>query len=328
LKILFIGGTGVISSSCAQLCVDKGYELLLLNRGKSFRAQPKGAETIKADIKDLNFIKSVVKDQYFDVVVNWIAYTPDDVKNDYEIFRERTSQYIFISSASCYAKPPILPICETHTLENPFWKYSANKILCEKYLIDASIKYGFPVTIVRPSHTYDHTIIPLYGGYTALNRLTIGKKIIIHGDGTSLWTLTHHRDFAKGFVELLGKSETIGEAYHITGDEVLTWDQICYILADAVGVEPNVMHIPSDFIKNYDEEWTYGLFGDKSYSMVFDNSKIKKIAPHFKAQISFVDGAKEIVEYYLSDETRQVINLELNEKMDMMISGFESILNN
>lgn len=328
MKILFIGGTGVISSACAQLCADKGYELILLNRGKSSRAVPEGVETIKADINDLDFIKSIVKNQYYDVVVNWITFTPDDVKRDYEIFREHTSQYIFISSASVYAKPPMLPIRETHTLGNPFWMYAENKILCEKYLIDVNIKYGFPVTIIRPSHTYDCTKVPLHGGYTALNRLLIGKKTIIHGDGTSLWTLTHHKDFARGFVDLLGNSETVGEAYQITGDEVLTWDQICCTLADAVNVEPKIIHIPSDFIQYYDKEWADGLFGDKAFSMVFDNSKIKKIIPNFKTRISFVNGAKEIVDYYSADATRQVINTELDERMDRMISKFESISNN
>jgi len=328
MKILFIGGTGIISYACSRNCLDDGHEIYLLNRGKSFRPIPDGAVHLKADISNSDLLKSILRNQNFDVVVNWIAYTPDDVKRDYEIFSECTNQYVFISSASAYSKPPKLPVIETHKLDNPFWKYSANKILCENYLTDLHINHGFPVTIIRPSHTYDHTKIPIHGGYTTLNRLLIGKKIIIHGDGTSLWTLTHHEDFAKGFIGILGNSKTIGEAFHITSDEVLTWDQICYILADAVRVKPKIIHIPSDFIRFHDEEWSEGLFGDKAFSMVFDNSKIKKLLPKYNTQISFVDGAKEIADYYFSDETRQIVDIELDKKMDRMISKYESVLNN
>jgi nucleoside-diphosphate-sugar epimerase len=324
LKILFIGGTGVISSACSTLCVEKGYQLHLLNRGNSFRPIPENANLIKADIKDKTRIQSRLKDHYFDVIVDWIAYNREDVQRDFELFRGKTSQYIFISSASVYAKPPQVPIGETHSIDNPFWTYSQNKILCEEYLKDVRKKYRFPVTIVRPSHTYDKTKIPLHGGYTTLNRLLTGKKIIVHGDGTALWTLTHHLDFAQGFIGILGKSEAVGEVYHITGDEVLTWDQIAHLLARAAGVEANIVHIPSDFIHHHDPEWGTGLLGDKAYSMVFDNTKIKKINPEFLATISFAAGAAEIYDWYQSNDSHKVVNHALDQSMDNMISKYET----
>ena len=182
---------------------------------------------------------------------------------------------------------------------------------------------GFPVTIVRPTHTYDKTKVPLFGGYTALDRLRKGKKIIIHGDGTSLWTLTHHKDFAKGFVGLLGRKEAIGEAYHITSEEVLTWNQICITMAEALGVEANIVHIPSDFIKHFDDEWGDGLTGDKSHCMVFNNSKIRKLVPEFKATIPFSKGAREIAEWYMGDKSHQIVDDTINRKIDEVIEWFE-----
>jgi nucleoside-diphosphate-sugar epimerase len=324
LKILFIGGTGVISTACSELCVAKGYELYLLNRGESFRQIPEGAIHTQTDIHNRDNVNSLLKDHHFDVVVNWIAYIPEDVQKDYELFRDKTSQYIFISSASAYQKPPAIPLVESHLIYNPFWSYSNNKILCENYLNKVFEINEFPVTIVRPSHTYDKTKIPLHGGFTALNRLLKGKKIIIHGDGTSLWTLTHHQDFADGFVGLLGKQETIGEIYHVTGDEVLTWDQICKELAAAAGVEPNIIHIPSDFINQFDEEWGAGLLGDKAYSMIFDNCKIKNINPDYEAKIPFSDGAREMVEWHMSEKSHQEISSHLDKTMDDIISHFQS----
>lgn len=326
MKVLFIGGTGVISAACSELCIKKGFELHLLNRGESFRRSPKGSIHIQADIHDREDVRLCLKDQSYDAVVDWIAYVPEDVKRDYEFFRDKTSQYIFISSASAYQKPPMVPLIESHPVYNPFWSYSNNKILCENYLSEKFKRDEFPVTIVRPSHTYDRTKIPLHGGFTALNRLLNGKKMIIQGDGTSLWTLTHHRDFAPGFVGLLGNQEAIGETYHITSNEVLTWDQICLELAGAAGVEPSIIHIPSDVIKKFDEEWGAGLLGDKAYSMVFDNSKIKKINPEFEPVIPFREGAKEMVDWHISEKSSQKINSQLDKTMDEIIAQFESVL--
>lgn len=324
MKVLFIGGTGVISSACSRLAVESGIDLYLLNRGKTNREIPKGANVLTGDIRDKDSAKNVIKDLQFDVVVNWIAFSPGHIKTDLELFKEKTRQYIFISSASVYQTPPVnLPVTESTPLHNPFWLYSRDKIACEELLINAYRNEGFPITIVRPSHTYDQTLSPLHGGYTIINRMREGKKIIIHGDGSSLWTLTHNTDFAKGFVGLLGNSHAIGESFHITSDEILTWNQICEILADAAGLKANVIHIPSDFIAAYDEEWGASLLGDKTHSMIFDNTKIKRIVPGFTATIPFSRGAKEIINWYDSHKSNQIVDKEFDGINDKIIKAYE-----
>jgi len=323
LKVLFIGGSGVISSACSEHCLEKGFDLYLLNRGQTKERLVKGAKNILADIRDMEQVRAALSDLRFDVVVNWIAYQPEHVITDHTLFRDKTLQYIFISSASAYQKPPSrLPISETEPLINPFWKYSQNKIACENYLRDLHKKHQFPVTIVRPSHTYDKTMIPLHGGYTTIDRMLKGKPVIIHGDGTSLWTLTHHIDFAKGFISLIGNPETIGEDYHITSDEALTWDQICETMAEAAGVKPKIIHIPSEFINRYDKNWGDGLLGDKAHCLIFDNTKIRGIDPEFKATIPFREGAREILAWYRADKARQLINREEDETMDAIIDRY------
>ena len=325
MKVLFIGGTGVISSACSQLCVEQGIELYHLNRGQKVSEPLPGIKNITADIRNIEETKSQLSDKHFDSVVEWIAYTPEHIKTDYELFKDKTSQYIFISSASAYQKPAgHLPIKETEPLENPFWKYSQNKIECENKLMELYHLHDFPVTIVRPSHTYDKTKIPLFGGYTVLHRMMKGKKIIIHGDGSSLWTLTHHKDFAKGFNALLGNKKSIGEDYHITSDEVLTWNQICEYMFGALGLDPSIIHLPSDYIYKFNQEWGEGLIGDKAHSVIFDNTKIKSVNPDFKASISFREGAKEIVSWYLGDENRKIVNHEIDALMDKMITSYEA----
>ena len=266
----------------------------------------------------------MISQHTFDVVVEWLSYSPDRVQLDYELFKGKTNQYILISSASVYQKPEIwTPITEKTPAYNPYWTYSQSKIKCEETAMKYYRNDGFPVTIVRPSHTYDKTKIPLYGGYNAIDRLIHNQKIIVHGDGTSLWTLTHHKDFASGFLGLFGKKETKGEFYHITSDEVLTWNQICRTIGIALNVEPNIIHIPGDFIKHFDSEWGDGLLGDKSHCMVFDNSKIKKLVPEFKAEIPFSQGAKEIIEWYLSDKSRQYVDNLINWKYNEIIGWYE-----
>lgn len=326
MRVLFIGGTGVISSACSDLCLEKGMDLYLLNRGQSFRPNPKGATVLNGDIRNTRQIKSLIRDLSFDVVVNWIAYETDHVKQDVEIFRHKTSQYIFISSASVYQKPPSrLPVQETEPIVNPHWPYSQKKIACEKYLIEEYNSTQFPVTIVRPSHTYDRTKIPLYGGYTTINRTLKGKKIVVQGDGTAVWTLTHNTDFAKGFIGLLGHEGAIGEAYHITSDELLTWNEIYQIMAEAAGVQANIVHIPTDFLWHCDRLWGDSFYGDKMHSLIFDNSKIKTINPDYKAVISFRQGAKDIVDWYLADQTRQEVDDTMNGVMDDVIRRYEQI---
>jgi len=268
MKVLFIGGTGVISSACTRLAVEQDIDLTLLNRGHTNRDVPIGVEILFGDINDASGAAALAG-RSWDVVVNWIAFTPDQIKRDIELFRGRTGQYIFISSASAYQTPPAsLPITESTLLDNPYWQYSRDKIACEETLVRAYRDEKFPMTIVRPSHTYDQTKVPLFGGYTSLHRMKQGKKVLVYGDGTSLWTLTHHADFARGFVPLLGNARAMGETVHITSDEWLTWNQIYAIMARALGVEPRLAHIPADLIAAYDAELGAAVLGDKSNSMI------------------------------------------------------------
>jgi nucleoside-diphosphate-sugar epimerase len=327
MKVLFIGGTGVISSACAELAVEKGFELYLLNRGKTKRPVPKKAHILRGDIRDRNSAESAIENRTFDVVVNWVALTPEHIKRDFELFGGRTGQYIFISSASAYQTPPKkLPVNEFTPLSNNFWKYSRDKIACEKLLLQAYRKGHFPVTIVRPSHTYDCTLLPMHNKYTLLDRMRKGKKVIVHGDGTSLWVLTHHRDFARGFVGLIGDSLAIGESFHITSDELLSWNQIYEILAYAAGTEASIIHIPSEFIASFDPEWGANLLGDKSHSMIFDNSKIKRFVPDYTATIPFFTGAQEIISWYNADPSRQIVDEKENQMIDKIIARYEMAL--
>jgi nucleoside-diphosphate-sugar epimerase len=323
MKVLFIGGTGVISSACTELAVKQGIDLTLLNRGHSKRHVPKGVKTLVGDI-GAPTISNILSNQTWDAVVDWIAFTPDHIQRDIQLFSGRTGQYVFISSASVYQTPPAsLPVTESTLLDNPYWVYSQHKIACEAGLVQAYRDDKFPMTVIRPSHTYDRTMIPLLGRYTALHRMRKGKKIIVPGDGTSLWTLTHHKDFAKGFVPLLGHTGTIGEAIHITSDEWLSWNQIYEILAQALGVNPRLMHVPSELIAAFDGEIGAGLLGDKSNSMIFDNSKIKRLVPDFACTIPFSRGAREIVDWY-AEPAHQVVDEDLDKLMDRIIMAYES----
>ncbi|MBN1695547.1 SDR family oxidoreductase [candidate division WOR-3 bacterium] len=327
MRVLFIGGTGVISSACAELAVEKGFELYLLNRGKTKRPVPKKAHILLGDIRDRSSAEAALEGRTFDVVVNWVAFTPEHIKRDLELFGGRTGQYIFISSASAYQTPPEkLPVTEYTPLSNTYWEYSRNKIACEKRLFQAYRKGHFPITIVRPSHTYDCTMLPMHNKYTLVDRMRKGKKVVVHGDGTSLWVLTHHRDFAKGFVGLLSNNKAIGEAFHITSDELLSWNQIYEIIAHAAGAEARIVHIPSEFIAAFDSEWGASLLGDKSHSMIFDNSKIKRFVPDFTATIPFFTGAQEIISWYNADPSRQVVDKRESEIIDKIITRYEMAL--
>ncbi len=326
MKVLFIGGTGVISSACSRLAVNRGIDLYLFNRGQTARPIPDGVRILQGDIRDKASVERALGDATFDVVANWINFIPEHVEADIELFRDRTGQYVFISSASAYQKPlSSLPITESTPLHNPFWAYSRAKMACEERLMQAYREDKFPVTVVRPSHTYDRTMVPLLGGYTDIDRMRKGKKVIVHGDGTSLWVLTHHEDFAKGFVGLLGNHRAIGHAFHITSDELLTWNQIYTILAHAAGVEPQIVHVPSDLIAAFDPEVGAGLLGDKAHSVIFDNSKIKRLVPGFAATIPFSLGAKEIVAWFDADPTRQVVDEQANHLIETIIAAHEAI---
>ncbi len=325
MRVLFIGGTGVISSACARLAVERGIELYLFNRGQSPRQVPEGAHCLHGDIRDVQATKRALNGLDFDVVVDWIAFTPEHVGADIELFRDRAGQYIFISSASAYQTPPAsLPVTESTPLDNPYWDYSRAKIACEERLMQAYRKDKFPVTIVRPSHTYDETMLPLHGGYTMVERMRRGKPVIVHGDGTSLWTLTHHRDFAKGLVGLLGSLHAVGQAFHITSDEILTWNQIYETVAHAAGAQPRLVHVPSDYIAAFDPEWGAGLLGDKAHSMIFDNTKIKRSVPDYIATIPFSEGAKEILAWFDADASRQKVSEQLDRTIDRILDAYAS----
>ena len=324
LRVLFIGGSGVISSACSRVAVDSGIELSVLNRGRSAeRPLPPGVNMLRADIREPGSVRDEIRDLEFDAVVDWVAFTPEHVRADIELFRGRTGQYVFISSASAYQTPPArMPVTESTPLRNPYWQYSRDKIACEDTLVAAYRKEGFPATIVRPSHTYDETLVPFDGGWTVLGRMLAGKPVIVHGDGTSLWTMTHHDDFARAFVPLLGHPRTLGEAIHITSDDVLTWNQIAEALAAALGVTVRLVHVPSDAIAAADPDWGAGLLGDKAHSMVFDNTKLRGIVPGWRAVIPFEQGARQIAAWYLADPARQVTDQALDAVMDKLAAAW------
>ncbi|MBA3946866.1 MAG: SDR family oxidoreductase [Herpetosiphonaceae bacterium] len=325
MNVLFIGGTGIISSACVELAVARGIDLTLLNRGHGTRPLPASVAVLQGDIRDKDAVANVLKDKTFDVVVDFVAFTPEHIETDLALFRGRTKQYIFISSASAYQTPPRnWPTTESTPLRNPYWAYSRAKIACEERLMEAYREEGFPLTIVRPSHTYDARSLPFHEGYTFVDRMRAGKKVIVHGDGSSLWVLTHHRDFAKGFVGLLGNVHALGEAIHITSDEVLNWNQIVDIVADAAGVQAQIVYIPSERIAAYDVAWGAGLLGDKAHSMVFDNSKIKRLVPEYVATIPFSQGAAEIIAWYDSHPSAQKVDAALNQLLDTMIGDYEA----
>jgi nucleoside-diphosphate-sugar epimerase len=324
LRVLFIGGTGVISSACSRLAVDSGIELFVLNRGTgTTRALPPQVRRIQADIREPRSVREKIKDLDFDCVVDWVAFTPDHIRTDIDLFGGRTGQYVFISSASAYQTPPARqPVTESTPLRNPFWRYSRDKIACEDLLVAAYREQAFPATIVRPSHTYDPTLVPFDGGWTVLGRMLAGKPVIVPGDGTSLWTMTHHEDFARAFVPLLGHPRTLGEAFHITSDDVLTWNQIARTLAAGLGMPARIVHVPSDAIAAADPEWGAGLLGDKAHSMIFDNTKIRRLVPGWRAVIPFERGAREIADWYLADPARQVTDQALDAVMDKLAAAW------
>jgi nucleoside-diphosphate-sugar epimerase len=322
MKVLFIGGTGIISSACSALAVERGMELYLLNRGGSHRPPPSAAHLLHGDARDPASVRAAIDGLRFDAVVNWVAFTPDQVERDIEIFRGRTGQYVLISSASVYQTPPDrLPVTEATPLSNPFWQYARDKIACEERLVRACQEDGFPGTIVRPAHTYDRTKLPIRGSYTMVDRMRRGLPVVIHGDGTSVWVLTHHRDFAVGLVGLLGRPEAIGEAFHITSDDLLTWNQIFQAVADAAGAPLRAVHVPSEAIARFDPEWGASLLGDKAHSMIFDNSKIRALVPDFAPQIPFRDGARETLAWMDADPSRQGVDTAFDRMLDEIVAA-------
>ncbi len=331
MKILFIGGTGLISSACSELAVSRGYDLTILNRNASRKyPPPQGAHLIVADVHgNQTLLADLLRPYRFHVVVDWIAFIPEDIERDIQLFRGKTDQFIFISSASAYQKPPAhYLITEETPLSNPFWAYSRNKIACEERLMQEYRQKAFPVTIIRPSLTYGPSQIPLCVGswqhpYTVIDRMKRGKEIIVPGDGTSLWVLTWNEDFAVGLLGLVGRSDAIGEAFHITSDEVLTWNAIYQETGRALGRDLKIVHIPSELIAAYDPEMLGSLIGDKVNSVVFDNTKIKRFVPEFQAKVTWAEGVRRALAWFEADPARRTIDEVANIQWDRMIAAYQ-----
>ncbi|WP_411348493.1 SDR family oxidoreductase [Paenibacillus sp. WLX2291] len=333
MKALFIGGTGTISESISAQLLEQGHELYLLNRGNRNNGLPDGAHLLQGDINDEQHVAGLIEDLEFDVVADFIAFTPDQVERDYRLFAGKTKQFIFISSASAYQKPlSDYRINEGTPLSNPYWEYSRNKIACEDYLMKQYREQGFPVTIVRPSHTYSDRSLPVgvhgsQSSWQLARRLLEGKPVIIHGDGTSLWTLTHSDDFAKGFIGLMGNIHAIGEAVNIMSDESVTWNQIHEIIASALGVELKAVHVSSEFLDACsDEDYRGGLLGDKAHTVVFDNSKLKRLVPGFTATIRADQGLKRAVQYILDHPELQKEDPAFDDWTDRVIAALEQAI--
>lgn len=331
MRALFIGGTGTISKAVSHLAIEKGWELFLLNRGNRPQAVPDGAHVLQADISDTDRVREVIRGLDFDTVVDFIAFVPEHVERDIALFSGNTRQYIFISSASAYQKPlPHYRITESTPLANPYWEYSRNKIACEERLISEYRANGFPVTIVRPSHTYSETSIPLAihgkNSWSVIHRMLEGKPVLIHGDGTSLWTLTHSADFAKAFTGLMGNPAAIAQAFQITSDEALTWDQIYDRIGAALNVKVKKFHVASDFLIGCDPAYEGPLTGDKSASVVFDNTKIKQLVPEYTASIRFDQGVRLSIQYYMDHPELQIPDPYFDSFCDRIIAAQKKAL--
>ncbi|MEW6083310.1 MAG: SDR family oxidoreductase [Chloroflexota bacterium] len=331
MKILFIGGTGLISSACSDLAVERGHELSILNRSTSTKYPvPLSATLLQGDIHgDDAHLTSLLAGRRFDAVVDFIAFTASDIERDIRLFKDKTDQFVFISSASAYQKPVRnYLITEETPLENPFWEYSRNKIACELRLMDAFRNENFPVTIIRPSLTYGPTQISLAMNswlhpWTIIECMRQGKKVIVPGDGTSLWVVTWNSDFAKGLLGLLGNPAAVGEAFQITSDEVLTWNQLYEEVYRALGIEPNMVHVPSDLIVAHDPEKLGTLIGDKSNSVVFDNSKIKRFVPEFHCEVEWAEGVRRSLAWFERHPESQTIDHEAIHRWDAILAAFE-----
>jgi len=332
VKILFVGGTGIISSACVAEAMQAGHDVSTLNRGHSnLPRQVSAQNALIADASDADQVRAALGRRSFDVVIQWTAYVSQQVTLDLDLYAD-VGQYVFISSASAYEKPPShWLITESTPLRNPYWQYSRDKIACEEVLVHAHQSTGFPVTIIRPSLTYGFSQIPVAIGswekpFTIVDRMRRGAKILVPGDGTSIWTLTHNTDVARGLIPLLGRPEAIGEAFHITSDEALTWNQIYGLVGDAAGAEPDIVHVPTDAVVAADPQMLGTLWGDKSNSSVFDNSKLRRLVPDFKAAVPFADGIRDTVAWFDADPGRQAVDDQANASWDRLASIYSDAL--
>ena len=328
MKVLFIGGTGFISTAASRAAIAEGLDVTVLNRGTRPQSLP-GAHQLVADVQRPDDMRAALEGLEFDSVVDWIAFTPSDVERDVQLFRGRVGQYVFISSASVYQKPPRdYLLSESTPLNNPYWEYSRNKIACEERLMRAYRDEGFPVTVVRPSMTYDMNLPIAIGGwgtYTLADRLLSRRPIIVHGDGSSLWVVTHADDLARGLVGLLGNERALGEAFHITSDEVLNWNQIYESIAGALDVEARIVHVPTDFIASVAPRMAGSLLGDKTWSVVFDNSKIKGVVPGFEATVPLREGIDRTLAWFAADEQRRTVDAAVHAEMDRILDLYPGL---
>jgi nucleoside-diphosphate-sugar epimerase len=326
-KALFLGGSGLISNAVSKLSIERGWELTLINRGRKPEFVPREAEVLECDLSDNNRLKELTEGKTYDVVAQWIGFTPDQMLKDVELFNGKAKQYIFISSCAAYERPMRRhTITEDLPLNNRYWEYGRQKRLCEEAAMSAYRERGFPATIVRPSLTYGQTQIPYAMGcwdkpWSLVHRMLSGKPIICHGDGTSLWQVTHNSDFAKGFAGLMGRSQAIGEAYNIVSDEVLSWDQIAYAIGDAVGVTPKIVHMSADQIARFIPGKLGDLLGDKSSCGFIDSSKIKRLVPDFICEIPFSEGIKMTIDYFRAHPKHQAVNQEWDKAMDELVEA-------
>lgn len=329
MRVLFIGGTGTISTAVSNLAVEKGIDLWVFNRGKHNLVLDKKVKRIVADIYNMEEMKQKLEGQMFDVIVNWISYTVDHVKRDYELFKGHTKQYIFISSASAYIKPiPSLPVTEETPLGNEIWEYSKNKQLCEEYL---QTVHGddFNVTIVRPSHTYnDESLVWQLKSrtepYTMIHRILNDEEVIMMDEGMTLWTLTYNEDFAHGFIDLLGNKKTYGETYHLTSDKVYSWERIYELICEACGKKAHPVYIPTDFVLKYFPSYEAELLGDKNNSFFLDNSKVQAVAPNYRSETDYGDIVKRAVERLKYNKNLQIIDEEFLKKYNQCIADFKA----
>jgi Nucleoside-diphosphate-sugar epimerases len=330
MKILFVGGTGTISTSISHLLVAQGHELYLLNRGNRSNLIPEGAIVLRADVNDEKRVTELIRDLEFDCIADFIAFVPEHLERDYRLFKGKTKQFIFISSASAYQKPlSDFRVSEATPLANPYWKYSSDKIACEDYMMKLYREEGFPVTIVRPTYTYCDRVVPLgvhgdNGTWPVVKRIQEGKPVIIHGDGTSLWTMTHADDFAKAFVGLIGNIKALGEAVQVTSDETLTWNQIYECIANALNVPLRAVHVSSEFLAEASHyPFKEGLIGDKAASAVFDNTKVKRLVPGFEATIRFDRGIKKTIDFILAHPEYQTEDPEFDDWCERVIDTLQ-----
>lgn len=326
MRVLFLGGAGMIGSAVAAEAVSRGADVTIVTRSEPRRPVPPGVRALRADVRDAAQLREAIAgDDDYDAVVNWVGYVPDDVRDHPRLFAGSVGQYVFISTTSVYARPvPQLPVTESTPRRQPLFGYARDKIACELLLEDAYRSIGFPLTIVRPGHTYDRTVVPVLSGWTAIERMRTGRPVVVHGDGTSLWTLMHSSDFARAFVPLLGNGHAIGESVNVVSGDILTWDQIHLTLAAAAGVrEPALRHASSEAIAEHVPGWRDVLEHDFRHSMFYDTTKLQRLVPGFAPAVPFAQGARELIAYHDAHPESRVVDPDLENALDTLLGGHQ-----